>query len=270
MKNSWINSRSRNFAIGIVLAIAFGTSAAAARGEVRVPSILGSHMVLQRDVACPIWGWGDPGEKVTVEFAGQTASATTDAGGNWRVKLQPLKASAEPRVLTVRGSNTLLLEDVLVGEVWLCGGQSNMEMTVAEGANAPQEIAEANYPRIRCIKIPHTPAFVPQDNVPSDGWKVCTPKTAGKFTAAGYFFGRKLTQDLDVPVGLIDDNWGGTKIEPWTPPAGFLQVPALKNIADKLDTFVANPVWNSATDSFLVPLGAIKAAKSLPRGIGAT
>lgn len=222
---------------GGALLLGLALSAAPARADVRLPSVLGSHMVLQRNTECPVWGWADPGEKVTVEFGGQKRTATAGPDGKWMVRLKPMKASAQGRTLTVRGKNAVSLEDVLVGEVWLCSGQSNMEWTVAASDRPQEEIAAGSHPRIRHIKIPHRPAAEPQDNVPSDGWKVASPQTVGNFTAVGYYFGRELMKELDVPVGLIGSNWGGTRIEPWTPPVGFQEVPALSDIANELYTY---------------------------------
>ncbi len=219
----------------LLLGVAF--TAAPAHADVSLPSVIGSHMVLQRNSECPIWGWADPGEAVTVQFGGQKHTTKADGSGNWMVRLNKMKASSEPRKLTVRGKNTLELEDILVGEVWLCSGQSNMEWSVQASANPQEEIAAANHPRIRHIKIPHRPSIKPEQNVPSDGWKVCSPQTAGQFTAVGYYFGRELMKELDVPVGLLGSNWGGTRIEPWTPPVGFQKTPALAEITGKLDTF---------------------------------
>ncbi len=224
----------------VLLLTAFLAAASATRADVKLPNVIGSHMVLQRDQSVPIWGWADPGEEITVEFAGQKRTTKTGADGAWRVALRSLKASAEPRQLIVRGKNTLTLDDVLVGEVWLCSGQSNMEWSVANSDNPQEEIAAANHPRIRHLKIPHRPSDKPESDVPTDGWQVCTPQTVGAFTAVGYYYGRKLMQELDVPIGLLGCNWGGTRIEPWTPPAGFKAVPALKkDFTDKLDTFPA-------------------------------
>ncbi len=212
-------------------------SGSPARADVTLPSIIGRDMVLQRGTGCPIWGWADPGEKVTVEFAGQKLATEADGDGNWSVKLKSMTASSTPRTLTIRGRNSIALDGVVVGEVWLCSGQSNMEWSVTASANAGQEIASANYPRIRHIKIPHRPSDKPEKNVPSDGWKSANPQTVGNFTAVGYFFARHLEKELDCPIGLIGSNWGGTRIEPWVPPTGFQQVPALKSIASALDTF---------------------------------
>ena len=204
--------------------------------EVELPSIIGNHMVVQRGQEVPIWGWDEPGTKVTVTLGDATATATADQSGKWLVRLPAMKAGG-PHTLKVSGSSTVEAKDVLVGEVWLCSGQSNMEWPVSRSQNAEQEIAEGNHPQIRHIKIPHTPTEEPQDRVPSDGWKPASPKTVGDFTAVGYFFARHLQDELDVPIGLIGSNWGGTRIEPWTPPEGFKQVPALKDLAGNLEKF---------------------------------
>jgi sialate O-acetylesterase len=208
------------------------------RADVTLSPIIGSHMVLQRDAACPIWGWADAGEEVTVEFAGQKQTAKPDANGKWMVKLTPLKASAEGRELTIRGKNTLKLDDVVVGEVWLCSGQSNMEWNVGGTQNAKEEIAAATDGLIRHIKVENQPAEKPVAKVESrGGWQAASPQTVAGFTAVGFFFARELRKELNVPVGLLGSNWGGTRIEPWTTPSGFKQVPALKDIADKLDQY---------------------------------
>jgi len=213
-------------------------SAIFVQAETKLPSILGSHMVLQQGEKCPIWGWDDSGKVVTVEFAGQKYTAKVSDGGRWEVHLDPMKANAKGQTLTIRGSSKLELKDVLVGEVWLCSGQSNMEWTVSRSANPKEEIANGNHPLIRHIKIPHRPSAKPENNVPSTGWQPCTPKVVANFTAVGYYFGRHLHKELNVPIGLIGSNWGGTRIEPWIPPVGFKSVPALKaNFADKLDQF---------------------------------
>ncbi len=210
------------------------------QAETKLPSILGSHMVLQQGEKCPIWGWDDPDEDVTVEFAGRIYGTNVGPDGRWEVHLEPMKANAKGQTLTIRGSSVIELKDVLVGEVWLCSGQSNMEWTVSRSANPKEEIANGNHPLIRHIKIPHRPSAKPENNVPSQGWQVCSPKVVANFTAVGYYFARHLQGEIKVPIGLIGSNWGGTRIEPWIPPVGFKIVPALKaNFADKLDQFPA-------------------------------
>jgi sialate O-acetylesterase len=213
------------------------------QAETKLPSILGSHMVLQQGEKCPIWGWDEAGTGVTVSFADQTHTTKAGKDGRWQVSLNAMKVNAKGAALTIKGSSTVKLEDVLVGEVWLCSGQSNMEWRVVQSANSKEEIANANHPLIRHIKIPHKLSPKPQDNVPSSGWQPCTPKVVANFTAVGYYFGRHLHEKLNVPIGLIGSNWGGTRIEPWTPPVGFKSVPALKkDFADKLEQFAsANP-----------------------------
>jgi sialate O-acetylesterase len=219
----------------LVLAALFASPAVA---DVRVAKVFTDHMVLQRKVSAPVWGWADPAEQVHVRFGDQHKKVTADASGAWRVKLDPLKASAEGRQLSVSGNNTLAFNDVLVGDVWICSGQSNMEWPMRSIMNSAEEIAAANYPTIRLFDVPgHTTAPVAQVDVPGGNWQVCTPKSVGGFSAVGYFFGRNLNQGSGVPVGLIGSNWGGTRIEPWIPPVGFRGVAELKDIADRVNRF---------------------------------
>ena len=182
--------------------------------EISLPAVIGSNMVLQRGQENPIWGWGEAGEKVKVEFAGQTLETTCGTNGQWRVKLAPMEACAKPRTMTVTGSNTLTLENVLVGEVWVCSGQSNMGMSVNGCWNADLEIATANYPAIRLITNPNPGSQEPQTTF-NGAWEACAPATVPGFSAVGYFFGRTLHQMLGVPVGLIDNAWGGSACEAW-------------------------------------------------------
>lgn len=204
--------------------------------ELKLPSIIGNNMVLQREQALPIWGWDTPETEVEVTVGDQHVTGKADAQGRWLVHLKPLKA-AESIAVSIKGTNEIVLNNVAVGEVWLCSGQSNMEWVVSNSDNSQAEIAAADYPLIRHIKIPHSPQATPQENVESSGWQPSNPNTVGAFTAVGYFFGRHLHNELHVPIGLIGSNWGGTRIEPWTPPIGFQNVPALKGIADKLDEY---------------------------------
>mgnify|MGYP001115387893 CR=1 FL=1 len=211
---------------------------ASLQAEVKLPAIFGDHMVLQREMPIPVWGWDKPGTEVTVTLGDTSAKATAGEDGRWMVKLPAQKAGG-PHTVKVSGSSDVTFNDVLIGEVWLCSGQSNMEWTVARSANAQEEIANGNHPRIRHIKIPHVPADKPQQDVKAGPWQAATPETVGNFTAVGYYFARELQKELDVPIGLIGSNWGGTRIEPWTPPQGFQAVPALKDIAANLDKYPA-------------------------------
>ena len=194
----------------LALVVSFGSLA---RAEVKVPALFTSHLVLQRDQANPVWGWAAPGETVTVTIADQKQTAQAGADGAWRVKLAPL-AVGGPHVLTIAGTNTIRLEDVLVGEVWVCSGQSNMQWSVAQANDPDLETRTAKYPKIRLITVPQVGTQEPQNNFVGE-WKVCSPETVGEFSAVGYFFGRQLHETLDVPIGLIDNSWGGSACEAW-------------------------------------------------------
>ncbi len=208
--------------------------------EVTLPRIIGSNMVLQRDMGVPIWGWAAAGEMVTVTLSRQdadepmhTVSTVADAEGNWRVGLPAAMPAGGPYTLTVTGSNTLKLTNVLFGEVWVCSGQSNMQWSVSASKDSEPEIAAADYPNIRLFYVPRVPSGLPQNDVEAD-WYETTPETIANFSAVAYYFGRKLYKNLDVPIGLINTSWGGTRIEPWTPPAGFASVPTLESISKEI------------------------------------
>ena len=213
------------------------TSPAAA--EVRPAGVFGSHMVLQAESEVPVWGWADAQEEVTVRIAGQEVRTRAGGDGRWMVKLAPMPAGGPHRLEIVAG-DTLALEDVLIGEVWLCSGQSNMEWGIKVSADPEKEIAAADHPRIRLLSVPHRTARRPEPDIDAR-WAVCTPEgilsvghwNAG-FSAVAYHFGRRLQEELDVPVGLIQSTWGGTRIEPWTPPEGFQAVPALAGLLEPL------------------------------------
>ncbi|MCM2373874.1 sialate O-acetylesterase [Aporhodopirellula aestuarii] len=215
--------------VAFTLSAFLGSSFSAVNADVRLPSVFSDHMVLQQQLPIRVWGWADQGESVDVRFAGSSATATPNESGRWQVELPPMDANATAQTLVVKGNNTVEVKDVLIGEVWLCSGQSNMEWTVARSSNAEQEIAAANFPLIRQIAIPKTPEFLPRNDVPAQ-WRVCSPETAGSFTACGYFMARNLHQELNVPIGLLNSPWGGTRVEPWTPPVGFERVDALQDI----------------------------------------
>jgi sialate O-acetylesterase len=200
---------------------------------VSLPTVFGDHMVLQRGEPIPVWGWAEPGETVQVSLDQATVEATTDAAGAWRVAL-PARAEGGPFELTVKGKTAVTLTDVLVGEVWLCSGQSNMQFTVRSALNFEQEKAAATLPRIRHLGVPQSPASLPGKDVKACAWSVCSPETVGNFSAVAYFFGREISRELNVPVGLINSSWGGTLIEPWTPLCGFQQVPSLSGITDRV------------------------------------
>lgn len=183
--------------------------------------------MLQRDQPIRVWGWGDVGEHVTVTLTGAhnekagTASAIADSLGHWRLALPPHAAGGGPYTLTVQGSNTLTVNDLLLGDVWVASGQSNMEMPLAgfpnsaEMKNGPEEIRNANHPEIRLLHEPKRPSMYPLDDQPAT-WELCTPETATSFSAVAYFFAREIQQDQKVPIGVIEADWGGTLAEAWT------------------------------------------------------
>ena len=210
----------------LTVALALGSETQA---DVRLPGFFGDHMVLQQKMKIRVWGWADAGELVTVSVGQNSATATPNDNGRWQVELPPLPADKEPQTLTVRGNNTIEIKDVLIGEIWLCSGQSNMEWPVQRCTNAAVEIAATDYPLIRHMKVPLRPSTVPLDNIDAP-WQVCSPETAGSFTACGFFMARHLHKELNVPIGLINSSWGGTRVEPWTPPVGFQHVEALQDI----------------------------------------
>ena len=215
---------------GMIWLVSLGASAFA---DVKLPNVIGKQMVLQRDQPIPLWGWADPGEKVTVSLGEQSETATTGDDGKWKVVLKPMKAGG-PWELTIAGNNELVLDDILIGEVWVCSGQSNMQWSVSSADRPMNEIMSANHPRIRLFLVPRTKAAKPLDDV-NASWKACSPASIPDFSAVAYFFGRALHQELDVPIGLIATAWDGTRIEPWTPPVGFHSVEKLADLAAQVD-----------------------------------
>lgn len=206
--------RTLSILVGTVLStFAVPVHTPLARADVKLPALFSDHAVLQRDMKVPVWGWAEPGEKVTVTVPKQHKSTTADADGKWRVTLDPLKVG-KPFSLVVEGKNRVELKDVVAGEVWLCSGQSNMEWNVAAARDGDMEVAEANYPNLRMITVSTQGSQTPQDNF--DGrWERCSPKTVGDFSAVGYFFGRDLLKCEQVPIGMIDNSWGASACEAW-------------------------------------------------------
>ena len=225
--------------------------------DVKMPSVFSDNMVLQRDIPLNIWGWAAPGEKVTVSFAGQTVTADTDKDGNWAVKFTPVAMNKNPQDLKVAGKNTLAFKNVLVGDVWVCSGQSNMAMVVVSCLNAKQEVDSSANPLIRQIKMNNVISLYPKNDISGSAWVVASPRTTGGFTAAGYFFAREIVKETGVPVGLINTSWGGTKIEPWTSREGFKKVPELKKILEQVDSWI--PTTEAGKKSFFKYIEDMKA-----------
>lgn len=196
----------------------------AATAEVTLPKIFSSNMVLQKGIEIPVWGWANSGEYVSVTFNGSTVSATAGEAGKWMIKL-PVQDYGGPFTLTVKGENEIVFENVMVGEVWIASGQSNMQWSVAQSKNAKTEIAAANYPNIRLFSVPRKVAQFPQEDIESGEWVECSPETVPGFSAVAYFFGREIYDKLNVPVGLIHSSWGGTVAETWISPETISEDP---------------------------------------------
>jgi sialate O-acetylesterase len=243
--------------------------AVAARANVKLASPFTSHMVLQCDMKVPVWGTAESGEQVTVEFAGQKVSTTADANGHWRVDLEPMKASADSREFVVTGNHqsqieNLKCEDVLVGEVWLASGQSNMDFSMSDKAlgsdgkakyfagvtNEAAEIAAANYPLIRMFIGNASKTLEPQARVGGE-WKVCTPENAPAFCAVGYFFARDLQREIKVPVGIVAEAFGASTAEAWIDRPTMAGDPKLKPLLDSFDAKVK--AFNTAPPAVVAP-----------------
>ncbi len=230
-----ISAFSRMTALAAVLT-AGALCAQSAMADVKLPKVFGSNMVLQQGMPVNVWGWADPGESVTASFGDSKADAKANEKGEWKLVLPAPKTSATPAKLTIKGKNEIVLDNVLVGEVWLCSGQSNMQMGVGVCEEGQKPIEACENPNIRLFTVKMKFSAAPQSDVEGTGWQLCNPENLGKakgwggFSAAGYFFGKELNKALNVPVGLIESNWGGTRIEPWTPPVGFAQVPSLADL----------------------------------------
>lgn len=184
--------------------------------NVTLPDIIGDSMVLQRDHAIPIWGKADAGEVVQVRFGHQTKKATADQNGQWRINLDPLRANSSPETMMISGKNTIELRNILVGEVWLVSGQSNMQFTLAESKDGDAAVAAADHPLIRLFNVSRQVAFRHRTG-PLGTWQPTTPASAKEFSAAGYYFGVELEKELHIPIGLIDSSFGGSQAEAWTP-----------------------------------------------------
>ncbi|MBI5775006.1 MAG: sialate O-acetylesterase [Verrucomicrobia bacterium] len=228
-----------------VLACLFALALHSALADVRLPAIFSDHMVLQQNAAIKIWGWADPLETVVVSLGGQVLGTAADKDGRWEVKLAKKFKAGDKLALVVKGKNTLTVNDVLVGEVWLCSGQSNMAMTVDRSKDFDNEKAHANFPKIRMFTVERNPQPTPQAECRGK-WEICSAATVGHFSAAGYFFGRDLHQQLRVPVGLINSSYGGTAVEAWTSMDAQAKLPEYKTISEPWNKLTAQP-WNEKT-----------------------
>jgi sialate O-acetylesterase len=222
-----------SFGLSVVLTICL-LSASGVHADVTLPAVIGDNMVLQQGAELPIWGWAEPGERVEIRFGNQAGSYATvaDDDGRWVVQARPLESGRSLK-MTIRGNNLIEISNIMVGEVWVCSGQSNMQWSLRRAANPEQEIAAADYPHIRLFGVQRNTAGRPLNDCVG-AWAECSPESVAEFSAVAYFFGRHLHKKLDVPVGLINTSWGGTRIEPWTPPVGFASVWELAEIREQV------------------------------------
>ncbi|MCC7341960.1 MAG: sialate O-acetylesterase, partial [Bryobacterales bacterium] len=218
---------------------------AAAVAEVRLPNFFADNMVLQRDLPCPVWGEAIPGETVTVSFRGQTMSTQADDAGQWRITLAPTAAGTPFELKVAGAANTITIQNVAVGEVWVASGQSNMGWPLRLSNDAEKEIAASTFPGIRFFQAAKTVALTPQLNV-KGAWKASAPAVSGDFSGVAYFFARHLHQKLGVPVGILQTEWGGTPAEAWTSAGALAADPALRQVfVDWANTLAAFPRENA-------------------------
>jgi sialate O-acetylesterase len=223
-----MNKKVRSFFVLSVLSL-FSTSLFA---EVRLPDVLGDSMVLQQNRKVPIWGTAEAGETVVVTFQKQKLTVVAGPGGQWRVDLKPLKADFTPNILTVEGKNRIELKDILIGEVWLVSGQSNMQWTLFQSIDGAAEVAKADHPNIRLFNASREVAFKKKTGRLGE-WAACTPASVKEFSGAGYYFGVELERELKVPIGLINSSYGGSQAEAWTPVEYLKAHPDLKATVER-------------------------------------
>lgn len=222
--------RNIKFSFPALILVAFLSTAVFA--NIVLPDILGDSMVFQQNTKVPIWGLADAGETLKVSFGKQRLTVIADEKGKWRVDLKPLKANFTPQVLTIEGKNKIELKDILVGEVWLVAGQSNMQRLLRETANGEEVQSKANHPNIRLFNVSREVAFKKKEGKLGE-WAACTPETVAEFSAAGYYFGVELEKELKVPIGLINSSYGGSQAEAWTPVEYLNANPDLKATVER-------------------------------------
>ena len=240
--------------LALVIGLMILSTGCAKTAQVRLPTVLSDHMVLQRGMDVPVWGWTDPGAQVTVQLGTHKQVATATPEGKFLVHLPPMEAGG-PHTLTVTSANTVWVKDILVGDVWICSGQSNMQWSVRQADQAEKEIAEAKYPQIRLFTVKRSPATEPQTDCEGD-WAPCSPETVPNFSAVAYFFGRDLHKHLDVPIGLVNTSWGGTPSEAWTSPDTAKKVAAFAPIVQRWQQQIASYAdqqkkWEETKDDLL-------------------
>ncbi len=231
-----------------------------ADANVQLPKFFSNNMVLQRNHTIPVWGWAAKNEKIIVSIHKQTKITKADNLGKWRIDLAEEQAGG-PFILTIKATNTIIINNVLFGDVWICSGQSNMDMKIGGWGfvnNYKQEIANANYANIRHFEVQKAVASKPQTNVEGGQWEVCSPQTAANFSAVAYFFARKLNQDLNVPIGLIVTSWGGTNVETWTSKPAFESNDEFKQMISNMPNLDINELMKQKQENFNIKYKTIK------------
>jgi sialate O-acetylesterase len=234
------------------MAAAFLLAAMPAAAKLELPRIFGDGMVIQRDKPVKVWGWGDKGESIAVEFGGQAKKATADGDGNWTLTLKPLSMNATPQELRVKGKkDALVLKNIVIGDVWLCSGQSNMEAAAGGIFESDLDIPRAKHPNIRCLTIPLCSSPTPLDNFPIEErnpyyvelkgvWRTCTPENTRDFPAVGYHFAKVVHETTGVPIGLIDNSWGGSAVETWISRETLSTIPKAVELIEYFDNLAAS------------------------------
>jgi sialate O-acetylesterase len=233
----------------LVLGCLYFISFSLLKAEVRLSGMFSNNMILQRDAPVKVWGWADKNERIRLRFNGQTLASRAKADGSWEITLSPMPFGG-PYIMKVEGKDNIVeLTNILIGDVWLCSGQSNMEWTVTQSANAAEEIGAAVYPEIRSLHVPKGIKADPQDNFNAE-WVVCAPATVGNFSGVAYFYARELYRELKIPIGIINASWGGTDIETWISESTFISLP--ENTGEKynaevrknIDDYIKNNTGN--------------------------
>ena len=223
------NLRNSQWLLTLLLSLAAMT----AQADVKPAGIFSSDMVLQRNRNIVIWGWADKGERVSITFNKLTKKIKADVSGKWKLVFPPMQAGG-PYDMKVQGKNVLTFNNILIGDLWICSGQSNMGMSVKNSNDAEKEIAEANFPEIRLMNVPRNMPSEPVDDIKTASWKLCSPETIPGFSAVAYFFGREVYRELDIPIGLIHTSWGGSNVEAWTSMEYLTRVEKYRNYPEVL------------------------------------
>ncbi|MCK4466397.1 MAG: 9-O-acetylesterase, partial [Bacteroidales bacterium] len=203
------------------------------RADVTLPHLFSDNMMFQRNQKIHVWGWADKKESIQISFNGQTYKTKAGKSGSWKIEIPPVKAGG-PYEMTISGNNTIKLSNILVGDIWVCSGQSNMVWYVQNSLNGTEEVENAGYPEIRLFNVGNKIAGVPQEDVTAGVWEECKPESVAQFSAVGYFFGRHLHKELEVPIGLIGSNWGGTVVETWISKKGLENESSFGELAGKV------------------------------------